>query len=130
VAPVPGALVMPRAGRQTAAMQSKPPRSKPSRTGPGVTGARAAHGADPRQRAAHAVAAARRSPAVTVSIRNGWSRQIASFEDVMRGVQALPGVSSASDLHGEFFVRGSDTHANVILLATAFRSRFRSTSSA
>jgi hypothetical protein len=43
-------------------------------------------------------------------------RQIAGFEDVMRGVQALPGVSAASDLHGEMFVRGSDARANAIYL--------------
>jgi hypothetical protein len=43
-------------------------------------------------------------------------QQIATFEDVMRNVQQLPGVSSASDLHGELFVRGTDAHANAILL--------------
>jgi hypothetical protein len=42
------------------------------------------------------------------------SRQIASFEDVVRGVHALPGVGTASDLHGDFSVRGSGAHANSI----------------
>jgi len=41
-------------------------------------------------------------------------RQIASFEDVVRGVHALPGVGTASDLHGDFSVRGSGAHANSI----------------
>jgi hypothetical protein len=44
------------------------------------------------------------------------AQQIASFEDVVRSVQALPGVGSASDLHGEFFVRGSGANANSIWL--------------
>jgi hypothetical protein len=44
------------------------------------------------------------------------ARQIANFEDVVRGVQALPGVSAASDLQGEFFVRGSNAAANSIWL--------------
>lgn len=44
------------------------------------------------------------------------ARQVASFEDVMRGVQALPGVGTASDLHGEIFVRGSGAHANSVYL--------------
>lgn len=43
-------------------------------------------------------------------------RQIAGFEDVMRSVQALPGVGTASDLHGEIFVRGSGAHANSVYL--------------
>jgi hypothetical protein len=42
------------------------------------------------------------------------ARQIASFEDVVRGVHALPGVGTASDLHGDFSVRGSGAHANSI----------------
>ena len=44
------------------------------------------------------------------------AQQIANFEDVLRSVQALPGVSSASDLHGDFFVRGSGSNANSIWL--------------
>lgn len=44
------------------------------------------------------------------------AKQIANFEDVVRGVQALPGVSAASDLQGEFFVRGSNAAANSIWL--------------
>ncbi len=44
------------------------------------------------------------------------AQQIANFEDVVRSVQALPGVGSASDLHGEFFVRGSGANANSIWL--------------
>ena len=43
-------------------------------------------------------------------------KHIGAFEDVMRAVQALPGVGSASDFHGEFFVRGAGTHANAIYL--------------
>jgi hypothetical protein len=43
-------------------------------------------------------------------------RQLAGFEDVVRGVQSLPGVSARSDLHGEFAVRGSASSANTILL--------------
>jgi hypothetical protein len=43
-------------------------------------------------------------------------RQIGGFEDVMRSVQALPGVGTASDFHGEFFVRGAGPHANTVTL--------------
>lgn len=42
------------------------------------------------------------------------SQQIANFEDVVRGVHALPGVGTASDVHGDFSVRGSAAHANSI----------------
>ena len=42
--------------------------------------------------------------------------QIGGLEDVMRNVQSLPGVGSASDFHGEIFVRGAGTHANAVYL--------------
>src|SRR5262249_5938879 len=41
-------------------------------------------------------------------------KQIANFEDILRGVHSLPGVSTASDVHGDFSVRGSAAHSNSI----------------
>ena len=43
-------------------------------------------------------------------------RQVGGFEDVMRTVQAQPGVGASSDFHGEFSVRGSAASSNSILL--------------
>lgn len=48
--------------------------------------------------------------------REDVQQKVGGFEDVMRNVQALPGVSAPSDLHGEFFVRGSSAAANAIFL--------------
>jgi hypothetical protein len=42
--------------------------------------------------------------------------KIGSFEDVMRSVQELPGVGSASDLHSEIYVRGSGSNASAVYL--------------
>jgi hypothetical protein len=44
------------------------------------------------------------------------TQQIAGLEDVMRTVQALPGVGRPSDYHGDFYVRGAGSHANAIFL--------------
>jgi hypothetical protein len=43
-------------------------------------------------------------------------KQIGGLEDIVRSVQALPGVGRASDYHGEFFVRGAGSHANAVYL--------------
>jgi hypothetical protein len=42
--------------------------------------------------------------------------KVGGFEDVLRSVQDLPGVSAASDLQAEFSVRGSHTSANAVYL--------------
>jgi outer membrane receptor protein involved in Fe transport len=44
------------------------------------------------------------------------TQQIAGLEDIMRSVQALPGVSRPSDYHGDFYVRGAGSHANAIYM--------------
>ncbi len=66
------------------------------------------------------VRASRHAPATNLGshVVSGANMQerIGGLEDVMRNVQALPGVGSASDFHGEFFVRGAGTHANAIYL--------------
>jgi hypothetical protein len=68
------------------------------------------------RRRADAAAEAARRPGRWVLGAERIERQIAGFEDVLRSVQALPGVGRASDLHAEFTVHGSGTHANALLL--------------
>jgi hypothetical protein len=59
---------------------------------------------------------AKEEPGRYVLSSNDVQQQIGSFEDIMRSVQSLPGVSRASDYHGEYFLRGAGSSANAVYL--------------